>query len=197
MRTIIWSRNSKQFGLGLAFAACLGLALPLLADPPAHAPAHGWRKKHDPYYVGYTGHEWPQHYGVIEGRCNRDAVGAVLGGIVGGAIGSQVGDGSGRAVAIVLGTVLGAVVGREIGKDMDDRDRACVGHSLELAKSGQSVRWQNERTGVTYIVTPTTAFTSKGETCRAFKLKTSLDGRSRTSDTGACQTGNGTWRFLS
>ena len=22
------------------------------AEPPAHAPAHGWRKKHDPAYVG-------------------------------------------------------------------------------------------------------------------------------------------------
>ena len=28
---------------------------PAFADPPAHAPAHGWRKKNDPDYVGYTG----------------------------------------------------------------------------------------------------------------------------------------------
>ena len=197
MRTNLTRSLLKQAATGLALTATLGLALPVMAGPPDHAPAHGWRKKHDPYYVGYTGREWPQHYGIIEGRCNRDAVGAVLGGVVGGAIGSQVGDGSGRAVAIVLGTVLGAVVGREIGKDMDEKDRACVGHALELAKNGQSVRWQNEQTGVTYVVTPTTAFTSKGDSCRAFKLKTSMSGKSRTSETGACQTGEGTWRFMS
>jgi len=34
------------------------VCLPALADPPDHAPAHGWRKKHDPAYVGYTGREW-------------------------------------------------------------------------------------------------------------------------------------------
>ena len=187
----------KRTAASLAAVATFGLALPVMADPPSHAPAHGWRKKHDPYYVGYSGREWPQHYGIIEGRCNRDAVGAVLGGIVGGAIGSQVGDGSGRAVAIVLGTVLGAVVGREIGKDMDDKDRACVGHALELAKNGQSVQWRNEATGVSYVVTPTMEYRSNGEPCRAFKLKTTLDGRSRSSETGACQTGEGTWKFMS
>ena len=48
------------------------------ADPPPQAPAHGWRKKHDPNYVGYRGKKWDRDYGVIEGRCNRKAVGAVL-----------------------------------------------------------------------------------------------------------------------
>ena len=40
-------------------AACsllaFSFAAPVLADPPPWAPAHGWRKKHDPNYVGYTG----------------------------------------------------------------------------------------------------------------------------------------------
>ena len=101
--------------------ALLGLLLtiPALADPPAHAPAHGWRKKHDPSYVGYTGREWPRDYGVVEGTCNRKEIGTVLGAVVGGAIGSQIGDGSGRTVAIIVGSVLGAVIGREIGRDMD------------------------------------------------------------------------------
>jgi hypothetical protein len=38
------------------------------ADPPSWAPAHGWRKKHDPDYVGYTGKKWPDDYGVVSGR---------------------------------------------------------------------------------------------------------------------------------
>ena len=54
----------------------LGLALLLpsppiaYADPPAWAPAHGWRKKHDPYYQGYSGTQWEQDYGIINGQCN-------------------------------------------------------------------------------------------------------------------------------
>ena len=60
-----------------------------LADPPPHAPAHGWRKKNDPYYVGYTGRQWTDDYGIRSGRCDRDrshmatAVGAVAGGVIG------------------------------------------------------------------------------------------------------------------
>jgi len=86
------------------------VCLPALADPPDHAPAHGWRKKHDPAYVGYTGREWEHDYGIVEGHCNRDDIGTVIGAVVGGAIGSKVGEGSNRAVAIVVGSVLGAVV---------------------------------------------------------------------------------------
>ncbi|MGH8176473.1 MAG: glycine zipper 2TM domain-containing protein [Steroidobacter sp.] len=165
---------------------------PVFADPPDHAKAHGWRKKHDPAYVGYTGREWPRDYGVIEGRCNRDEIGTVLGAVVGGAIGSQVGDGSGRTVAIIVGSVLGAAIGREIGRDLDDGDRACVGHSLELAKSGQSVRWVNDVTKVAYIVTPIEAKNVKSG-CRKFKLKAARDGKSQTSDALACRNSEGIW----
>jgi len=195
MRNISAGRALKGIGAGLVLAATLGIALPAFADPPAHAPAHGWRKKHDPYYVGYTGYSWPQHYGVIDGRCNRDQVGAVLGGVVGGVVGSQIGDGSGRVIATVLGTVLGAVIGREIGRDMDERDRACTGHALELAKDGQSVRWLNDSTGVNYVLTPTGVYPSRS-TCRTFELQASRNGRVSKSESVACRSDDGTWKFL-
>jgi surface antigen len=166
---------------------------PVLADPPDHAKAHGWRKKHDPYYVGYTGREWPHDFGIVEGHCNRDEIGTVLGAVVGGAIGSQVGEGSQRTVAIVVGSVLGAVIGREIGKDLDERDRACVGHSLELVKSGQSVRWVNEATHVTYLLTPKAPAKSQPSNCRTYDLKATLDGKSRVTAGRACRDGEGTW----
>src|SRR5438477_2820331 len=109
----------------LAFVALLSLGLlpvPSPADPPPWAPAHGWRKKNDPNYVGYTGKQWTQDYGVLDGRCNSDKVGAVLGGVVGGAVGSQVVKGENRPVAIVVGTVLGAVIGSKIGAEVDNGD---------------------------------------------------------------------------
>jgi surface antigen len=173
----------------IATLACL----PVLADPPDHAKAHGWRKKHDPAYVGYTGREWERDYGIIEGRCNRDDIGTVIGAVVGGAIGSKVADGSDRAVAIVVGSVLGAVVGRQIGRDLDERDRACVGHSLELVKLGQKVRWVNEQTHVAYVLTPLAAVTGDPGGCRRYTLQTTFDGRSRTSEGRACRAGDGTW----
>src|SRR5687768_11099143 len=139
----MFNRIFKTAFAAILCASVLGSA-PALSDPPDHAKAHGWRKKHDPAYVGYTGREWERDYGVIEGSCHRKEIGTVLGAVVGGAIGSQVGDGSGRTVAIIVGSVLGAVIGREIGRDLDDGDRACIGHSLELAKPGQSVRWVND-----------------------------------------------------
>lgn len=174
--------------------AMVGLALPSFADPPSHAPAHGWRKKNDPNYVGYTGRGWERDYGIVEGRCNRDAIGAVIGGVIGGAVGTQVGDGSGRQVAIIVGTVLGALIGREIGRNMDDKDRGCFGHALELGKDGQRVRWLNESTGVDYVLTPLAG--KSGEGCRNYSLQVSRDGKSRKQEGRACRTGDGTWKAV-
>ncbi|HEY7639731.1 MAG TPA: glycine zipper 2TM domain-containing protein [Steroidobacteraceae bacterium] len=169
------------------------VCLPALADPPDHAKAHGWRKKHEGAYVGYTGREWEHDYGIVEGRCNRDDIGTVAGAVIGGAIGSQVGDDSHRAVAIVVGSVLGAVIGREIGHDLDERDRACVGHSLELIQPGQRVRWTNVRSGVGYLLTPVAAATGDAANCRRFTLKASSGSKARTSEKLACRSGEGTW----
>lgn len=163
------------------------------ADPPDHAKAYGWRKKHDAAYVGYTGKQWEHDYGIVEGRCNRNDIGTVAGAVIGGAIGSQVGNDANRAVAIVIGSVLGAVVGREIGRDLDERDRACVGHSLELVKVGQRVRWTNVQTGVGYLLTPVAAAVGDATNCRRFTLKTTYGSKARTSEGRACRSGEGTW----
>jgi hypothetical protein len=94
----------------VALVSAVLVPVPSPAEPPPHAKAHGWRKKNDPNYVGYTGKKWEKDYGIIEGKCNTAAVGAVLGGTVGGVIGSRA-DKEDRPVAIVVGTVLGAVIG--------------------------------------------------------------------------------------
>jgi len=172
----------------------LALALPCiaLATPPSWAPAHGWRKKNDPAYAGYSGRSWNDDFGVQSGRCNREDVGAVLGGIAGGAVGAQAGKDGGRAVAIVVGTVIGAAIGAEIGRRMDKTDRSCVGHSLELAGQGQRVTWVNSASGVTYQLTPVDqAQASDG--CRRFLLvATGAFGLSE-GRTTACPGTDGVW----
>ena len=165
------------------------------SDPPEHAKAHGWRKKHDARYVGYTGGGWEHDYGVRQGNCNRKEIGTVLGAVAGGAIGSQVGDGDGRTVAIIVGTALGALIGREIGRDLDDADRACIGHALELAEIGRPVHWNNERSGVDYLLTPAALEAADPKNCRRFNLKATLDGKARTSKGRACRAEDGTWKM--
>ena len=177
----------------------LALAAPSMssADPPPHAPAHGWRKKHDPNYIGYTGKKWDRDYGVVDGRCNREAVGAVLGGVVGGAIGSQVGKGEGRAVAIVVGSVLGAVIGAKIGRELEEADRGCIGHALELAADGRPVTWVDPQTGLSYAVTPKRGFKQNGRSCREFTTAVTSKGRRETVTDRACRSGDGTWQIVS
>ena len=176
------------------------LAVPAaLADPPSHAPAHGWRKKNDPYYVGYTGRQWSDDYGIRGGRCDRDRVGAALGAVVGGAIGAAASDGADdaeRVIAILAGATIGAVIGHEIGDDMDDDDRACFGHSLELLDDGREVRWDGSRQGIAYVLTPDRKFERDGRTCRHFTLVSTRDGRRIAKDGSACRYGDGDWRMI-
>jgi surface antigen len=186
-------RSLRVVLIGGAFA----LALPAIvcATPPSHAPAHGWRKKHDPDYVGYTGKKWEQDYGVVSGRCDYEAVGAVVGGVVGGAVGAKVAKDENRPVAILVGSMIGAVVGARVGRSLEDADRACIAHSLELVKDNQKVVWTNPKSGASYLLTPHAGYENNGQTCRSFDLRVDLGGKSQTSKGKACQSAGGTWQI--
>ena len=200
-----------------------GAAATAWADPPDWAPAHGWRGKHERRYddrdddhdrqrgrkdrrehrrevrrpaVGPTGQRWPGDYGVISGRCNRDEIGAVLGAVVGGAVGSRVGEGNGRIVATVVGAIVGGVVGAQIGRSMDEEDRACVGHALELTSNGRPVTWENERNGARYLLTPLGEDTQGGTPCREFSLDVTANGRTDSSRQRACRGDDGRWNMM-
>ena len=184
----------------VALAALISLALlplPAPAEPPPWAKAHGWRKKNDPNYVGYTGKKWEKDYGVINGRCNTKAVGAVVGGVIGGAIGSRAGK-EDRPIAIILGTVIGAAVGARIGTEIDNADRGCIGHALELAGEKKTVVWKNAATGVSYRLTPTRNLGDQKNPCREFTTEVSAPGKKKESVKGiACRTANGDWALKS
>jgi surface antigen len=183
----------RCLALRLTALFAIGLASPVWADPPPHAKAHGWRKKNDPTYVGYTGKAWPQDYGVISGRCQTDAILGVAGAAVGGVIGSQVGDGTGRTVATIVGVALGAIVGSSIGRQLDQGDEACIGHALELAPQGQSVRWTSA-SGANYMLLP---MKSVGTDCREFKLEASDGSKKSWGTKVACRSGDGVWKLRS
>lgn len=184
-----------KYLIGISLSAMLFPMSPTVyADPPPWAPAHGWRKKHDPYYTGYGGRQWPNDYGISSGRCNREAVGTALGGIVGGAIGSTVGKGDSRAVAVIVGAVIGAVIGNRIGRDLDNADRGCLGHTLELGAANHPVMWMNANTGLNYTVTPLSGFSANGQKCRYYKLNVRGDGVNDNRSERACMASDGTWK---
>jgi surface antigen len=178
-------------------AATLGAALLsslTLAKPPEHAPAHGWRKKNDPGYVGYTGTAWERDYGVSSGRCNREEIGAVLGGAAGAVIGSRSSD-EHRVVATILGGAAGALIGAAIGREMDEGDRGCVGHALEIGSAGQKITWVNSRTGVSYVIVPDAGKKSNGKACRGFTLVGTHKGKKEERRGKACQSAAGRWEI--
>lgn len=186
--------------LSLALLA-LAIAGPALADPPSHAPAHGYDKKkhydkdddrhHDKHkkhkYHGKTGAYYVHDYGIGSGKCNRDEIGAVIGGVAGAVVGGQVAGRDDRIVGMVIGGVLGAVLGHAIGDEMDDNDRACMGHALELGKPGIPVVWRSGRHDY--------RFTPRGEArggCRYATLV--VDGR-KPREVLACPKEKGVWEF--
>lgn len=171
-------------------------ALPAVADPPAHAPAHGWRKKHDPYYVGYTGQQWERDFDISSGTCNRQAIATVLGAVVGGVVASRVAEPQNRTVATIIGVIAGAAIGNRIGHELDEADRGCFGHVLEIAKSGQRITWTNEATHVRYELSPGADRKRNGAACREFTLA-AVAGTSNSSQHGvACQAQPGAWQIV-
>lgn len=193
-------RQLRKSSLVTGFAlATLFVAQVAQADPPPHAPAHGWRAKHDPHYAGfrgYTGYHWDRDYGISGGRCNRDQVGTVVGAVIGGAIGSTVAKGDSRIIAILAGATIGAIVGREIGRDMNDSDRACMGHALEIGHDGQRIAWNGASPGVGYAMTLGDGFERDGRDCRRFTLERELDGRRLREPAAACRVADGEWRLV-
>lgn len=192
--------ETRKRGLGwdgkaIAVAVIWALTMPVpvtFGDPPPWAPAHGWRAKHDAQYLGYTGKKWGRAYGVLDGRCNRQAVGTALG----AAIGSQIGRGEDRAVAIIVGSVLGAAVGANSGRDMDEIDRACLAHTLELAGAERNVAWTNADNGAVFNVVPLGGYSENGRSCREFVTRISARGHDDTIRHKACSTGDGVWRIV-
>jgi len=193
-----------KISAALALATLIG-AGPAFAEPPSYAPAHGYKKSHghdhnddhdrkeqkkykkDKHYQGKSGAVYVNDYGIASGRCNRDEIGAVIGGVTGAVIGSRVADRDDRVVGMVVGGVLGAVLGHAIGDRMDDRDRACMGHALELGRPGVPVEWRHD--GRDYHFTP------RGDAsggCRNATLM--IDGR-KPHDVLACPSGRGEWTF--
>ena len=193
--------------------ATLMLSSPALADPPGHdrhdhherhddrryddhrdrhdgPPAYGWHKDKNPNHPKYRGRSgvvYIHDYGIRGGRCNLEEIGTAIGAGAGVIIGGQVAGRDDRVVGMIVGGVLGAVLGNTVGEALDKRDRACMGHALELGVIGAPVIWRNG--GHHYHFVPVR---EGRDGCRYAKLK--VDGRPAR-EVLACPAGRGEWSF--
>ena len=200
---------ARSAASAFAFIA-LTVATPAAADPPAWAPAHGYRAKQA--QTGYVVHPYgPARpsgyvvygvpYGVDRGYCDRpllsrELIGGVVGGAAGGVIGNQVGKGAGRTAATIGGIVVGALVGASIGRSMDNVDQRCVGYALEHAPDKRRVAWSNAENGYDYTVEPTRTFERDGRYCREYQTTATIDGRRQNVYGTACRQSDGTWQLV-
>lgn len=120
----------------LAAAAASVLAGPALAQPPSHAPAHGYRAKQayaagyrdgarydNRYYAdrAYYGSQGSRAYN--DGYCRKDsnAEGTIIGAVGGGVLGNVLGKRGDKTLTTVVGAGLGGLIGREV----DRSERRC------------------------------------------------------------------------
>lgn len=184
--------QSKRFIAKFGVVFCLIAFTGALAAPPPWAPAHGYRHKNK---HGDHAYHAAADFGILQGHCNREAVGAFLGGAVGGVVGSQIGEGSGRVLATVAGTVLGYILGSAIGRSMDEADRFCTGQVLEYAEDHHTVRWSNPVAHMDYWVTPIKRYRIGGQTCRDFITRYKVDKNIAEVTKTACRLPDGSWRI--
>jgi len=130
--------------------------------------------------------------------CNRELLGSLIGGATGGLVGSRVGQGDGKLAATAAGTLAGVLIGGSIGRSLDQADRACIGHALDLADPGDTIVWDGPRQDQRYSVTPRDSYrTGSGAPCRDFETTVIIGGRMERAVGTACRQPDGQWQVAS
>lgn len=125
--------------------------------------------------------------------CNptKEEFGQVGGAVLGGVVASNVSGGS--TLVTIGGTLAGAWLGGQLGKQMEESDRTKTTHTLETAKTNQTVSWKNPDTGAQYAVTPTKTYQESNQPCRDFTTTAIIDGKKQTVKGKACRQSDGSW----
>jgi surface antigen len=182
----MFERSARR--LSLAWLLALGAAAGAAAQGSAD-PAQRWRKGEDAATPAVAGErKWAQDYGVLDGRCNKQAAGAVVG----------MGSADPGAPRRVVATLQGEVPLGKSARPLDSADRACLGHILELAPQGRAVFWIDAAAGYTYRATALRAYAATGWTCREFMLEITR-GKQPVPEVvrgRACRTEDGIWGML-
>ena len=117
----------RKMLMSLGAAALLVPSSAVVADPPPHAPAHGYYKDKNRIYDDRGRYIEPRRLSrderIWRGRdgryyCRRGngTTGLIIGGAVGALIGRELDGGRDRTVGTILGAAGGALLGREIDR---------------------------------------------------------------------------------
>ena len=119
----------KNAFLALAAATLALPAVPAAADPPAWAPAHGWRNHHgrvavydrhgryrEPRLITRRSHIWRGRDGRYYCRRDNGTTGLIIGAAGGALVGRSLDRRGDRATGTIVGAALGALLGREIDR---------------------------------------------------------------------------------
>ena len=102
----------------IATTAAFALALPgvALADPPRHAPAHGYHKKRAAQPIYENTRIWRGKDGRYYCKRSDGTTGLIIGAAVGALAGRAIDTRGDRALGTILGAAGGAILGREIDR---------------------------------------------------------------------------------
>jgi surface antigen len=183
------ARSPSPAPIAAALAGLVALVAPGLATSQAggDAAAQGWRKAAEPYFLGAGDRKWLQDYGVVDGRCNRQAVEAVVNA-------GPTGPETPRNEVAVLRGPLPPTRSR---RALTDADRACLGHALELAPAGRAVYWADPAAGYSYRVTVLRGYSALGWPCREFAFEMTRGKQApEIMRSRACRTEDGVWGIV-
>jgi hypothetical protein len=201
-------RSGRPTGLSILGVGAL-LAVALSSQAMAQSAPAG----RDAGLAGYGGTRWSTDYGIAAGRCDRDAI-AVEANPGGQTLVQRHEENlKNRRVGIIGATPgTGLLLSTRLGGRLDERDRRCLGHVLELGVPGRQVGWTNGGTRQAYAVavseySPTSSIPSgtrpgAKERCRVLLLTTTAigagvgagaRGRGNTETLVACQANPGVW----
>lgn len=124
-------------------------------------------------------------------------LGAVTGAVVGGGAGALIGQGTGKAVAIGVGIVGGALLGGYIGHEMDSSDNTKMNDAMNNPTYKETT-WQNEKTGNTYSMRPTSRVMAiqGNSNCRQYQGSAIIKGKKQEIEGTACRQSDGTWQSI-
>lgn len=136
---------------------------------------------HAATYVGYTGKQWANDYGVVTGTCQADQL----------AKASDALSAPDPLTAILKITPpLSKLLNEKAPLPADAPiDAACFGHALELVPAGQRIHWVNPVSGATvHLILGNTS-----DTCRMFSGVTITSHDKKTFRGLACSHEHGIW----
>ncbi len=131
----------------------------------------------------------------------KQVFGGIGGAALGGLAGAQIGSGTGQLAAVAAGALLGGFLGSEIGASLDRADRIAMqqttARTLETARTGQTVPWNNPDSGNSGTVTVERTYDrGTGQFCRDYRQTVEIDGQTEILTGTACRQNDGTWRDI-